>query len=143
MSNQRDGERVSMLGDIPGEIMVLEPMIVKELSRGGATLETRFSLQLNSLHDLRLVLGERTVVVKGRVVHSKICDMDQETVLYRSVVECVEPSDRVIRSITAGRGLPAGGAATRSNIPDILARRALPSGRRPPAFAPRITRPGH
>ena len=36
MSNQRDGERVSMLGDIPGEIMVLEPMIVKELSRGGA-----------------------------------------------------------------------------------------------------------
>ena len=95
MSNQRDGERVSMLGDIPGEIMVLEPMIVKELSRGGATLETRFSLQLNSLHDLRLVLGERTVVVKGRVVHSKICDVDQETVLYRSGVEFVEPSDRV------------------------------------------------
>lgn len=94
-SNKRDGERVSMLGDIPGEIMVLEPMTVKELSRGGATVETRFPLQLNSLHDLRLMLGERSVVVKGRVVHSHICDVDQEIVMYRSGVEFVEPSERV------------------------------------------------
>lgn len=99
MSNKREGERVSMLGDIPGEIMVLEPMTVKELSRGGATVETGFPLQLNSLHDLRLTLGERSVVVKGRVVHSRICDMDQDVVLYRSGVEFIEPSDRVVAAI--------------------------------------------
>ena len=98
-SNKRDGERVSMLGDIPGEIMVLEPMTVKELSRGGATVETRFPLQLNSLHDLRLMLGERSVVVKGRVVHSHICDVDQEIVLYRSGMEFVEPSERIVTVI--------------------------------------------
>ena len=51
--------------------------------------------------------------------------------------------DRVIRGITAGRGIPAGGVATRSNMPNILARRASPSRRRAPAFTPRITRPGH
>ena len=33
----------------------------------------------------------------------------------------------VIRDITPGRGIPAGGVARRSNIPDILAPRALPA----------------
>ena len=88
-----------MLGDIPGEIMVLEPMIVKDLSLGGATVETRFALQLNSLHDLRLTLGERSVVVKGRVVHSRISDVDQDLVMYRSGVEFVEPSEHVVAAI--------------------------------------------
>jgi hypothetical protein len=97
--NKRDGERTPMLGDIPGEIMVLEPMPVKELSRGGATIETRFPLHLNSLHDLRLTLGERSVVVKGRVVHSHISDMDPDLVTYRSGVEFVEPSERIVTVI--------------------------------------------
>ena len=99
MPDKRDGERLSMLGDIPGEIMVLEPMIVKDLGLGGATVETRFALQLNSLHDLRLTLGERSVVVKGRVVHSRISDMDQDLVMYRSGVEFVEPSEHVVVAI--------------------------------------------
>jgi hypothetical protein len=99
MPDKRDGERLSMLGDIPGEIMVLEPMIVKDLGLGGATVETRFALQLNSLHDLRLTLGERSVVVKGRVVHSRISDMDQDLVMYRSGVEFVEPSEHVVAAI--------------------------------------------
>ena len=88
-----------MLGDLSGEIMVFEPMSVRELSRGGATVETRFALQLNSLHDLRLTLGERSVVVKGRVVHCRICEMDQDLVTYRSGMEFVEPSPRVMSAI--------------------------------------------
>ncbi len=99
MSDKRDGERMSMLGDLPGEIMVLEPMIVKELSLGGVTVETRFPLHLNSLHDLRLALGERSVVVKGRVIHSRISDLDQDLLTYRSGVEFVEPSDRIVTAI--------------------------------------------
>src|SRR5687768_11261512 len=96
---KRDEERMSILGDLPGEIMVLEPMLVKELSRAGATIETRFSLHLNSLHDLRLTLGERSVVVKGRVVHSHISDVDQDIVMYTSGMEFVEPSDRIVSAI--------------------------------------------
>ena len=67
MSDKREAARLSMLGHLPGEIMVLEPMLVAELSRSGATIETRFPLQLNSLHDLRLTLRPRPVVIKGRV----------------------------------------------------------------------------
>src|SRR5205814_1175745 len=94
-SDKRDTERVPILGELQGEVMVFQPMLIKEISRGGATVETRFPMHLNSLHDLRLTLGSRSVVVKGRVVHSRISDVDQDIVTYRTGVEFVEPSDRV------------------------------------------------
>jgi hypothetical protein len=94
-SDQRDDDRVSILGELRGEIMVFEPMAIKEISGGGAQIETRFPLQLNSLHDLRLTLADRSVVVKGRVVHCRISDVDQDIVMYRSGMEFIEPSERV------------------------------------------------
>src|SRR5688572_7412144 len=98
-SEKRDSNRLPILGDLPGEIMVFEPMLVKDLSRGGATVETRFALHLNSLHDLRLSLGERSIVVKGRVVHSRISEVDQDVVTYTTGLEFVEPSDRIVAAI--------------------------------------------
>jgi len=107
---KRDTDRVPILGELHGEIMVFEPMAVKEISRGGAQVETRFPLQIDSLHDLRLSLGDRSVVVKGRVAHCRISDVDQDVVMYRSGMEFVEPSERVeeviadfIDAIKAGR----------------------------------------
>ena len=94
-SDKRDTERVLILGDLQGEIMVFEPLQIKEISRGGASVETRFPLSLNSLHELRLTLGWKSVVLKGRVAHSRISDVDQEVVTYRSGIEFVEPTERV------------------------------------------------
>lgn len=100
-SDKRDTERVQILGDLQGEIMVFEPLQIKEISRGGASVETRFPLALNSLHELRLTLGSTSIVLKGRVAHSRISDVDQEIVTYRTGIEFVEPSDRV-QSVIAG-----------------------------------------
>ena len=91
----REGERIQILGELHGEVMVFQPMAVKEISRGGAQVETKFPLQLDSLHELRLTLADRSVVVKARVAHCSIVDVDQELVTYRSGVEFVEASDRV------------------------------------------------
>lgn len=98
-AEKREKERVPILGELLGEVMVFEPMLVKEVSVGGATVETRFPLHLNSLHDLRLTLGSRSIVIKGRVVHSRISDVDQDIVTYRTGMEFVEPSDRVLAAI--------------------------------------------
>jgi hypothetical protein len=97
--DKRDAERLPILGELHGEIMVFEPMLIKEIGRGGATVETPFPLQLNSLHDLRVTLGPRSIVVKGRVIHSHISDVDQELVTYRSGLEFVEASERVLVAI--------------------------------------------
>ena len=70
-------------------------------------VETRFPLHLNSLHDLRLELGERSVVVKGRVVHSQIADVDDDQLVYWTGIEFVEPSDHVSNG---DRGIPSIGS---------------------------------
>jgi hypothetical protein len=93
--DKRDTERIEILGELGGEVMVFQPMAIREISRSGALVETGFPLQLDSLHDLRFTLGERSIVIKGRVAHCSISDVDREVVLYRSGIEFVEPSERV------------------------------------------------
>lgn len=93
-------ERIQILGELHGEVMIFQPMAIKEISRGGAQVETTFPLQRESLHELRLTLGERSVIVKARVAHCSISDVDQELVTYRSGVEFVEPSERVYSVIS-------------------------------------------
>jgi len=99
--DKREGSRVAMISRLEGEVMVFQPMVIKEVSLKGALVETRFPLHLNSLHDLRLELGPRSVVVKGRVVHSQMSDVDEETVIYSTGIEFVEPSEHVSSAIGA------------------------------------------
>jgi hypothetical protein len=98
-TDKRDSDRVRVLGDLRGEVTIFQPMTVKEISGGGAQIETAFPLQVDSLHDFRLSLGERSVVVKARVAHCRITDVDQDLVLYLSGVEFVEPTERVRSAI--------------------------------------------
>lgn len=79
--------------------MVFQPSEVCQVSHGGMQLETRFPLQVDSLHDFRLTLGGVSVVLKGRIAHSRISDVDQDVITYRSGVEFVELSDRVATAI--------------------------------------------
>ena len=111
-SEKRDRERVEILGELHGEVMIFQPLSIREISQGGCLVETSFPLHLNSLHDIRLTLGEKSVVLKGRVAHCRISDVDQEIVHYRSGIEFIEPSDRIreaivefIEAIKAGRKL--------------------------------------
>ena len=98
-ADKRDAERVPILGELQGEIMVFQPMLIRDISKGGVTVETRFPLHLDSLHDLRLTLVKKSVVVKARVADSKISDVDQDIVTYRSGLEFVGASGRVIDAI--------------------------------------------
>ena len=91
----REHERVPMLGQLVGEIMVFEPLAVTELSVKGLAVDTRFPLHLNSLHDMRLTLGALPVVVKARVVHCHISDVEQDVIMYHSGMEFVELPERV------------------------------------------------
>lgn len=111
--DHRDGHRIQILGQLRGEVMVFQSITITEIARGGVQIESSFPLQVDSLHEFRLGLGDRSVVVKGRVVHCSISDVDQENVVYRSGVEFVDASDRVdgviaefIGAITDGRRSP-------------------------------------
>jgi hypothetical protein len=100
-SEKREGERIEILGDLGGAATVVQPIAIKELSRRGALVETTFALQLESLHDFRLALGDRTVIVKGRVVHCRISDVDQGGVVYRAGIEFVDPPEWAAAAIVS------------------------------------------
>ncbi len=109
---KRDRERLDILGELHGEVMVFQPLSIREISRGGCLVETAFPLHINSLHDIRLTLGEQSVVLKGRVAHCSISDVEQEVVHYRSGIEFIELTERIrgvivefIEAIRAGRRL--------------------------------------
>src|ERR1700712_1713076 len=97
--DKRDTDRLQILGDLRGGGWVFHPMRIKEISRGGAQVETGFPLQLDSLHEFRLTLGDRSLVVKGRVVHCSITDVEQEQVIYRAGIEFIELSERIAAAI--------------------------------------------
>ena len=92
---KRGSERIELLGGLSGVVMMPQPTVVRQMGTGGMEIETAFPLHLDSLHDFKLTLGDRPVVLKGRVVHSHISDVDQDIVRYRSGIEFVEPSERV------------------------------------------------
>ena len=98
---KRTSERVPIRGALHGEIMVFEPLLVRDVSTTGATIETSFPMHIDSLHDVRLTLGDTSVVLKGRVAHSHINEINQDGVTYRTGLEFVEPSEPVLGAITA------------------------------------------
>ena len=97
--DKRDAERLLILGELRGDMTVFQPMRVRDISRDGVTIETLCPLRIDSLHDVRLNLGDTSVVVKGRVAHAHISDVDQDIVVYRAGLELVDPSPSVSRAI--------------------------------------------
>ncbi|HEX7486369.1 MAG TPA: PilZ domain-containing protein [Vicinamibacterales bacterium] len=98
-SANRRTQRIEILGELQGEVMAFEPMAITEISRAGAQVETAFPLQINSLHNFRLVLGDRSIVVQGRIVHAHVCDVEHEATIYRAGIEFVQPSERIVEAI--------------------------------------------
>jgi len=99
--DRRESQRLPILGDLRGEIMVFQPMGITEIGPGGIQVETTFPLHLDSVRELRLELDNHSLVVKGRVTHCTIIDVDQELVRYRSGIEFVDTPERVTSVIVA------------------------------------------
>jgi hypothetical protein len=93
---RRESPRVDLVSALHGKVTALQPTTIRQVSLQGMEVETSFPFQLDSLHDFRFTLSDRSLVVKGRVVHSSITDVDQDTVLYRSGIEFIEPSGRAL-----------------------------------------------
>jgi hypothetical protein len=107
----RDRERVPVPSPLHGEVKVFQPMTILDVSFGGAQIETLFPLHLDSLHDFRISLEDRSIIVKGRIAHCHVEQMHDGIVLYRAGVEFVEPSEHVraaidefVQALKAARG---------------------------------------
>ena len=100
-SEHRSVPRIDLPGGVPGEVSVLAPVEVRQFTVRGAMLDTAFPLILNSIHDLRLTLGDNAVIVKGRVAHCSIADLGAELVRYRAGIEFIDLTEHAASAITA------------------------------------------
>ena len=98
---KRVKERIQARGHLHGEVMVYQPMTIVDISHGGAQVETPFPLQLDSLHQFRLTLGDLSVIVKGRIAHCRVGDLRDAGAVFRSGIEFVEPSQHVLQAIAS------------------------------------------
>ena len=101
MSDKRDRERVPVPSPLYGEVKVYQPMTILDISKGGLLIETPFALQLDSLHDFKISLGELSIVVKGRIAHSHVGELAEGTVHYRMGIEFIENTDHAQSAIEA------------------------------------------
>jgi hypothetical protein len=116
--DKRDRERVPLAGQVTGEVMVYQPVTIRDISHGGAQIETPFPMQLDSLHDFRLALGPRSIVVKGRIAHCHVDQLTESSAVYRTGVEFIEPSEHVREAIAAFvAALKAANAAIEGDLP--------------------------
>jgi PilZ domain-containing protein len=97
----RESERLALPRPLHGEVLVFQRMDIRQLSVEGALIETAFPLTVDSVHAFRLTLDEGPVVVKGRVAHSHIAEVGQDTVIYHSGIEFVAVTPPVARTISA------------------------------------------
>jgi hypothetical protein len=99
LRDHREAPRLDVLGVLHGEVLVPQPTVITQISCAGMRVETSFPLQLDSVHDFRLMLGDDSLVVKGRVVHAHISDVDRDAVIYLSGIEFVDASPGVVAAI--------------------------------------------
>ena len=93
MSNpnpKREAERVPIPGQVHGEVTVFQPMTIMNMSEKGMQIESASALHNDSLHDFRLSLDDRSVIVKGRVAYCQIAELEEGMVLYRCGIEFIQ-----------------------------------------------------
>jgi c-di-GMP-binding flagellar brake protein YcgR len=98
---RRREERLRILGTLPGDVTIVEPVRIIDLSQHGASVEIERSLPLESLHDVRLALGDRSAVVKARVAYCRVSDIWPDHMIYRAGLEFLDVSPHVRQAIAA------------------------------------------
>ena len=97
--DKRVSSRLEMLGYVAGEITVLAPIAIRDLSPRGAQVESSFPLLLNSIHEMRLHIGGDNLVVRGRVAHCRVADIGADVAVYRAGLEFVDVHEAVAQAI--------------------------------------------
>ncbi len=100
MPDRRRSARVELLAELQGQLLALdEDVLVRQVGLGGLQLETSAPLSLREEHDLRIAFGDRSVVVRARVLHSRV-SIKSDQVTYLSGVEFVALSPEALALMT-------------------------------------------
>lgn len=100
-ADHRESPRLDLLGTLPGEVSVLAPIAIRDISRAGVLAECAYPLLIGSAHELRLHLGSNAVVVKARVVRCEVADLGHDLVRYVAGLEFIDLAPHTASAIAA------------------------------------------
>lgn len=69
LGDRRGRPRFEIVGQLWGALESVEPLRLRNLSRGGALIESRLPLHPDSIHRLRLAYGGQVSDIQARVRH--------------------------------------------------------------------------
>jgi hypothetical protein len=69
LGDRRSRPRFEIVGQLWGALETVEPLDLKDISRGGALLESRVPLSPDSVHRLRVAFNDVIADVQARVRH--------------------------------------------------------------------------
>jgi PilZ domain len=89
---KRRSGRIDLFASLQGEVTVTQPIKIIDIGSGGMRIVTSFALNLNWQYAFRLMIGDRSVVAVGRVVHTEASGPDQAGRLFLAGIEFIEVS---------------------------------------------------
>jgi hypothetical protein len=101
---RRRSPRMEILGRLHGHVVSLDaPVVVREMSLGGMSLETHFPFPEGAIHEFRLTMGDdSTTLLRARIVRCREVAAADGSKAYISGVQFVEdeaPSDSAISTL--------------------------------------------
>ena len=99
--DRRRSPRVEMMGRMQGRTVTIGVHVrVREISLGGMSVETDEPLELNSVHQFSLTLGDgATIELTGRVLRSARVAPDGHPAHYVSGIQFIDDSDDGVAGI--------------------------------------------
>ena len=84
---RRRAPRVDLVGQLRGELVSVDlPIVVREISLGGMSIETSEAFEVESRHSFVLTLGDGAgVFVLGRVAYSRRVDRPQGAIFITGI----------------------------------------------------------
>jgi hypothetical protein len=69
LGDRRSDLRFEIIGQLWGSLDAVEPLPLRNVSRGGALVESRLPLPSDAVHGVRLAYNARTTALQARVRH--------------------------------------------------------------------------
>jgi len=98
---KRRSPRIQMFNRLRGHVASLEmPVVVREISLGGMSLQTPEALEVGSVLEFRLTLGDGSEVpLRGRVLRSARVPVDSDPPSFVSGIQFVRDADESVGDI--------------------------------------------
>jgi hypothetical protein len=102
LHERRRSPRLQILGELHGHLVAVGlEMIIRDVSFGGLSVDSQLPFPVGVVHRFRLSVGDRSLTVSARVVHSRQIDVADGPPRFRTGLEFVTDTPEARQAVEA------------------------------------------